>query len=448
MKVQLPNGAKHIIEKLEAAGFEAYAVGGCVRDLQLGRQPYDWDITTSALPEQIKACFGHTVDTGIQHGTVTVLTHGDSFEVTTYRIDGTYLDGRHPEQVEFTSLLSEDLKRRDFTINAMAYHPERGFVDLFGGLEDLQNKIIRCVGEPKERFGEDALRMMRALRFSAQLDFAIDEATLAAIRELAPSIEKISSERIRDELNKTLVSDHPDRIRTMYELGLTKHFLPEFDVLMVTGQNTRHHCYTVGEHTLHALDYVENDLVLRLTMLFHDIAKPVMKFSDENGIDHFYKHPQKGAEMTGHIMRRLKYDNDTIAAVKRLVFSHDERPQSTQKAVRRAIVRIGVEAFPAIFAVKRADTLAQSEFNREQKLADIDRFEELVNEIFAQQECVKKSDLAINGRDIIALGVSQGPAIGQIMQTIFERVVDEPELNERETLLGLAKELIENEGDF
>ncbi len=442
MDIQLPKGAEKIIKVLEAAGFEAYIVGGCVRDLQLGRAPYDWDITTSARPEQIKAHFKHTVDTGIAHGTVTVLTDGEAYEVTTYRIDGTYQDGRHPDQVEFTSLLSEDLRRRDFTINAMAYNPRCGFVDLFGGMEDLSSGVIRCVGDPMERFSEDALRMMRALRFSAQLDFEIDAATMEAIRTLAPTLGKISLERIRDELNKLIVSNHPERLRLMYELGLTEQFLPEFDQLMATEQNTKHHIYNVGEHTIRSMEEVPADLTLRLTMLFHDIGKPDCKTTDADGTDHFKGHPAVSGELTGHIMRRLKYDNDTIAAVKRLVLAHDDRPAPTHRSVRRAIVRCGVDCFPALFTVKRADTLAQSMYRREEKLAEIDDFERLAGEIFAAQQCLQKKDLAINGRDVMDLGVPEGKLIGQIIQTIFERVVDEPELNDRDTLIAMAKEMI------
>ena len=294
MKLTIPSNAEKILHILEENGYEAYVVGGCVRDSILGRTPDDWDITTSASPEQVKELFHRTVDTGLQHGTVTVLMDKEGYEVTTYRVDGDYEDGRHPKQVMFTSSLEEDLKRRDFTINAMAYHPVRGLVDLFHGMEDMQAKIIRCVGDPMERFHEDALRILRAVRFSAQLGFTIEKETKNGIRVLAPNLKCVSAERIQTELVKLLVSPHPDYLRVAYETGITKEFLPEFDRCMETEQNTPHHCYTVGEHILHSLMLVRPDKVLRLTMLLHDIAKPVMRKTDENGRDHFKMHAADG----------------------------------------------------------------------------------------------------------------------------------------------------------
>ena len=282
MTINIPQKAAQILRTLNAAGYEAYVVGGCVRDSMLNRVPGDWDITTSALPEQVKELFHRTVDTGIQHGTVTVMMDKEGFEVTTYRVDGEYHDGRHPDAVTFTRSLEEDLKRRDFTINAMAYHPEHGLVDLFGGMEDIDQKIIRCVGNPVERFTEDALRMLRAVRFSAQLGFTVEENTKAALARMAGNLEHVSAERIQTELVKLLVSDHPDYLRTAWETGLTREFLPEFDACMETKQNTPHHCYTVGEHILKSLTEIENDRLLRITMLLHDIAKPVVKKTDEN----------------------------------------------------------------------------------------------------------------------------------------------------------------------
>ena len=251
--MEIPAKAEKILNTLQSAGYEAYVVGGCVRDSLLNRTPGDWDITTSATPWQVKALFRKTVDTGLKHGTVTVLDGGEQFEVTTYRVDGTYEDGRHPSSVTFTGSLKEDLQRRDFTINAMAYNKKDGLVDIFGGVRDLDRRLIRAVGDPEKRFEEDALRMMRAVRFAAQLDYKIDEDTAAAIGKLAPNLQKVSSERIRTELEKLLVSDHPEKLRTAYETGLTRYFLPEFDVCMATPQNNPHHCYSVGEHILHSV---------------------------------------------------------------------------------------------------------------------------------------------------------------------------------------------------
>lgn len=443
MKMILPVHVTNIIETLQRNGHEAYAVGGCVRDLYLGKKPADWDITTSASPEQVKALFSHTIDTGIIHGTVTVMMEKEGYEVTTYRVDGEYKDGRHPEQVIFTPLLSEDLCRRDFTINAMAYNEQQGLVDLFGGLEDLQKGVVRCVGDPKERFSEDALRMLRALRFSAQLGFEIESDTYGAICQLAPTIEKVSMERIMVELNKLLTSNHPERMRQVYETGLTKVFLPEFDVMMETPQNNKHHCYSVGEHTLHTLKHVPPEKSLRLAMLFHDIGKPATRTTDEEGQDHFYGHQEVGMQMTGDILRRLKYDNDTIATVKRYVRFHDERPKIDRRVIRRTIARIGLSSFPELFSIKRADTLAQSDYHREDKLKKIEEFETIYRDIIKSGECVEKKSLHISGRDVMDLGVAQGSMVGDLLEVLFQEVVEHPEYNNREKLLAMAKDYIE-----
>lgn len=441
MNIVLPQDVIKIIERLESCGHEAYAVGGCVRDSILGKEPADWDITTSASPEEVKALFAHTIDTGIAHGTVTIMCGRCGYEVTTYRIDGEYKDGRHPESVAFTNLLSEDLRRRDFTINAMAYNQTEGLVDLFGGMQDLQDGVIRCVGEATERFSEDALRMLRAVRFAAQLGFSIDKATYDAICALAPTIARVSMERIMVELVKLLTSAHPEEMRTVYACGLTGIFLPEFDAMMETPQHTVHHQYSVGEHTIHALMAVPADRVLRLTMLFHDVAKPVCRTTDEAGNDHFYGHPEIGAEMTGQILRRLKFDNDTIRSVKRLVRFHDMRPVLQEKNVRRSIVKMGLESFPEIFAVKRADTLAQSMYMRQQKLDAIDQFEALYDRIMEKQVCVQKKDLALNGKDLLDIGIPQGKKVGEILDLLFAQVIEEPAKNTREELLAEAKRL-------
>ena len=297
MHISIPKHASDIIKTLSAHGYEAYVVGGCVRDSILGKEPADWDITTSALPEQVKALFPRTIDTGLKHGTVTIMMDKVGYEVTTYRIDGTYEDHRRPNEVTFTSDLKEDLMRRDFTINAMAYNEEQGLVDLFGGIQDLTDRIIRCVGNPAERFDEDALRMLRAVRFAGQLNFKIEENTKAAIEAQHTFLKDVSAERIQTELMKLLVSGHPEMIRAAYETGLTSVFLPEFDRMMETPQNNPHHIYSVGDHTVHAVETIAPNPVLRLTMLLHDIAKPKTRTTDENGIDHFYNHNAVGADL-------------------------------------------------------------------------------------------------------------------------------------------------------
>ncbi len=435
MIIALPENVKNIIDELENAGYEAYAVGGCVRDSILGRIPNDWDITTSAKPEEVKKIFKRTVDTGLKHGTVTVLMGKETYEVTTYRIDGEYEDSRHPKSVEFTSNLKEDLLRRDFTINAMAYNDTSGLVDIFGGMEDIEKKTIRCVGVAKERFTEDALRLLRAIRFAAQLGYTIEEETYEAIRELAPTLGKISAERIQAELNKTIVSDNPGMLKTAYELGLTKEFIPELDKCFETKQNNPHHCYTVGDHIIRSVGNIENTKVLRLTMLLHDIAKPDCLMTDEEGIDHFHGHQVKSSEKAKEILRRLKYDNDTIDRVSKLVRYHDERLEAGTKIMRRAMNRIGAEAFPDIFKVWRADIDAQSDYMREDKLQRLKQNIADYEEIIAKDECVCLKDLAVTGRDLIDNGIQSGPALGEILNLMLSDVIDNPENNNKEYLL-------------
>lgn len=442
MHIDLPQNVNFIIDRLYEHGFEAYAVGGCVRDSLLGRKPQDWDITTSAKPDQVKTIFNHTIDTGIQHGTVTVMLDHVGYEVTTYRIDGEYEDARHPKEVTFTSNLKLDLERRDFTINAMAYNHKSGIVDEFDGIGDLNKHIIKCVGCAHDRFSEDALRMFRAVRFAAQLGFEIDKETQDAIKELAPTMAKVSAERIQVELVKLLTSDHPEMMRNLYELGLTKVFMPEFDTMMETPQNNKHHMYSVGEHTIRTLMNVRADKVLRLTMLLHDVAKPVCITTDEHGQNHFKKHPAVGADMAKKILRRLKFDNKTIDICCTLVREHDDRPVITQSNVRRAMSRIGVDLFPLLFEVKRADMLGQSLYKRDEKMAYIDEYERVYNDILAQNQCVSKKDMKINGKDLITLGVEPGQKLGAILDCLYEMVLDDPKLNDRKKLIEHANKII------
>lgn len=451
-QILMPTDVTSIISTLKNAGYDAYAVGGCVRDSVLGRTPKDWDITTSAKPEEVKALFNRTIDTGIQHGTVTVMFGKEGYEVTTYRIDGTYEDSRHPKEVSFTNDLKEDLCRRDFTINAMAYNDEVGIVDEFGGMSCIDNKIIKAVGNAKERLNEDALRIMRAIRFSAELDYEIDEEAKIAITELAPNLVNISAERIYAELNKLLMSKHPDKLRDAYKLGVTKVIMPEFDRMMETEQNTKHHCYTVGEHTLHALMYSaenfkdiskEETRILQWALLFHDIGKPDSKKIDEKtGADHFYEHPEKSAEIAKCIMKRLKFDNETIDKVLALVKYHDCRPGLKINKIRKAVVEIGAENMPLLFLAKRADMYAQSTYQREEKRADIDEFESMYRQIIENNDCISIKQLKINGSDIMGLGVKAGPKVGEILNKLFEHVLNCPQDNEKEILLEKAGKLI------
>lgn len=442
IRITMPQKGQYIIKTLQDAGFEAYAVGGCVRDSVLGREPQDWDITTSARPEQVKALFPRTIDTGLQHGTVTVMLQGEGFEVTTYRIDGKYEDSRHPSQVTFTPDLREDLRRRDLTINAMAYNDTEGLVDLFGGLEDLQTGIVRCVGDARERFREDALRILRAIRFSAQLGFSIEEETLAAVEELAPTLSRISAERIQAELVKLMVSPHPDYLRIAYDKGVTKVIFPEFDRACETPQNHPHHCYSVGEHILHSLCFVEGDKVLRLAMLLHDMGKPSVMTRDEEGKTHFHGHAAVSAEMAEKILRRLKFDNDTIRMVCRLVRYHDygNGMDMDIRLARRAMSRIGEEAFPGLFAVKRADILAQSSYQRQEKLDRLESWQQHYREILESHQCISLKTLAVTGSDLIAMGWKPGRGLGEELNLLLEQVLEEPARNTKEWLLAKAAE--------
>ena len=439
MKIRLPATVKAVLDGLHGKGFEAYAVGGCVRDSILGRRPDDWDITTSARPEEVKRIFSRTVDTGIAHGTVTVLVGSRAHEVTTYRIDGTYGDGRHPDSVTFTASLPEDLKRRDFTVNAMAYNEEEGLIDLCGGMEDLQKKVIRCVGDPMERFSEDALRILRAVRFSAQLNFGIDKETLVGIVRLAPTLEKISAERICTELLKLIESEHPDYLKVAYEAGITKIILPEFDAMMDTPQNNPHHCFSVGDHTLKTMCAIESGKVQRLTMLLHDVGKPCSRTTDEKGIDHFKGHGPAGAELAEKIMKRLKLDKDTIRKVTTLVKYHDWRIQPEEKAVRHAVNRIGTELFPVLLKVQNADMLAQSPEYMPQNLQRIIGVSGIYEKIIREAQCVSLKELQLSGGDIVALGCAPGPEIGRLLQKALEEVLDDPEKNNREYLLDFVR---------
>jgi tRNA nucleotidyltransferase (CCA-adding enzyme) len=458
MKIEIPTGAAYILQQLNKHGYEAYIVGGCVRDSLLGKQPNDWDITTSAKPEEVKAIFHRTIDTGIQHGTVTVLvdreilddgsgslaSHTDyAFEVTTYRVDGVYTDHRRPESVCFTASLEEDLKRRDFTINAMAYNPEQGVIDIFGGQEDLEKGIIRCVGEASERFDEDALRILRAVRFAAQLDFVIEDQTREAMRDQAKFLKDISVERICTELTKMIVSKHPERLEEAYELGLTQMFLPEFDVMMQTPQNNQYHLYDVGHHTLKVMEAVPATTVLRYAALLHDVGKPKCKTTDETGVDHFYGHQELSAKMARTTLRRLKLDNDTIDQVCRLVKNHDYGLSGDgpgMKSFRRFVAQLGAEHFADFLEIRKGDMAGQSAYHLEQRRQVIAHMEAMYAEIIEQKQCLKLSELAIGGKDLIAIGVKPGPDMGRILKALLDRVLEEPELNTREQLLAIVKE--------
>lgn len=445
MNIKLPDKVKNIIVSLQKAGYEAYAVGGCVRDSILGRQPNDWDITTSARPDEIKRIFKRTVDTGIEHGTVTVLINHEAFEVTTYRLDKDYTDFRHPSSVEFVTSLTEDLRRRDFTINAMAYNDEDGLVDPFGGLIDLDKKTVCSVGNAVERFSEDALRMLRAIRFSAQLSFEIEEQTALAIKQLCGELKHISAERICAELIKLIISPHPEYIKKAYELGVTGVIFKEFDAMMQTPQNSRYHKYSVGEHTICAMQNIDADRILRLTMLLHDIGKPSVRTTDSAGEDHFKGHGPVSAEIAKSFMRSLNMDNDTIKKVTLLIKYHDWRFPVNERNVRRALMVVGKDMFPSLIKVQIADTMAKSDYLKDKTLENIYKMKNIYNTIILEDQCVSIKELKINGSDIIALGCPAGPKVGEFLSAALDKVIEDPSNNDPAFLTKYIKNLLTEE---
>ena len=446
IRIDIPPAACRILEALNANGFEGYIVGGCVRDALIGRRANDWDITTSALPQEVKGIFRRTIDTGIAHGTVTVMDDKEGFEVTTYRIDGDYSDGRHPDSVTFAGNLSEDLRRRDFTINAMAYHPGTGLVDLYGGVSDMENRLIRCVGDPYERFGEDALRILRAVRFSAQLNYRIEEKTLQAICDLAPTLEKISHERIRDEVNKLLISDHPEYFRVLYETGITKVILPEFDRMMETEQHNPYHQLSVGEHTLAVMQNTPPERYLRWAALLHDVGKPDTKTVDSDGNTHFRHHCSVGAEMARGILIDYRWDNDTIRIVTRMIRWHDKRWPLERSFIRKAANRIGDDIFTDVLKLMHADNCGKKEEIQELTRNHLNESERIYRELKAAGECTQMKELAVNGRDLIKAGIPAGPKMGDLLQQLLDEVLEDAEKNDFDYLIGRAKELSAADG--
>ncbi len=443
MKIDMPEKARQIVDCLIEHGFEAYIVGGCVRDFVLGKEPKDWDITTSATPYQVKSLFPRTIDTGIEHGTVTVMCGKEGYEVTTYRIDGKYEDHRRPTEVTFTASLTEDLKRRDFTINAMAYNDKEGIIDQFNGIEDLKNGVIRCVGNPGERFDEDALRILRAVRFSAQLGFAIEDNTRKAIILQSFFLKDISAERIQVELTKLLVSNYPEKLKDAYEMGVTAVVLPEFDEMMRTEQHNPYHIYNVGDHTIEVIKAIEAQPILRWAALLHDVAKPDTKTTDEEGVDHFICHQEVGIRKAEEVLRRMKLDNYTIEQVKRLVKWHDYGifKVPTKNSFRKTLSKMGIDLFEDYVKIKTADIMGQSEFNKYEKLAILDKLELMYREILEDKDCLTIKDLDINGKQLMELGVEQGPKMKVVFNELLTKVLEEPELNQYEHLSKLVSSI-------
>lgn len=435
--INIPDTALHIINKLTENGYEAYIVGGCVRDSLMGKQPDDWDICTDALPDRICALFKHTIPTGIKHGTVTVLINSDRYEVTTYRIDGEYSDNRAPDSVEFTDKLVEDLKRRDFTINAMAYNPHMGLCDEFGGREDLKNGIIRCVGNPDIRFGEDALRILRAWRFECRLGFEIERETIASAKKHLSSLENISAERIRTELTKALCGSFVPH--TLADDTFLCAVIPEWRNMHIN-QNNPHHIYDVARHTLTALATVirSDDLILKLAVLLHDIGKPYCYTEDDNNVGHFYGHAKISADIADRLLLSLKFDNRTRKSVVELIFRHDIILNDSARVVKRWLYRLGEEQFFRLLQLKRADVSGQNPAFFDEKIDMINRIQSAAERIIADAQCFRLCDLAVNGNDLIALGYPRGKALGTALSALLDSVIADEAANERAALLEIA----------
>lgn len=445
--VKIHPGAKVILRALHDSGFEAYLVGGCVRDLLRGTEPHDWDICTSALPKQVKRVFEgqRIIETGFKHGTVTVMERGVQFELTTYRIDGQYSDSRHPDKVRFTASLREDLSRRDFTMNAIAMDLAGRIYDPFDGATDIMARQIRCVGDPDQRFQEDGLRVMRALRFASTLDFAINRQTAEAVHRNQGQLKKVAAERIKAELCKLICGPGAGSVLREFP-NVFLEFWPELELLYSLQQHNPWHCWDGWEHTIRAVEAAPAEIVLRLTMLLHDIGKPAVKTTDKDGIDHFYGHPAISAELAEKMLRALKFDNETLHHVVLLIENHDMPIEPKEKIIRRLLHKLGSKEFYQLIEVHRADYTAQSGDKAEERFAALDEAKRLADQIIEKQQCLTLRDLAVSGKDVMLAGIATGPAIGQILNTLLERVINEELPNDREVLFDAIRQMTKDNG--
>lgn len=442
MRLVLPYHARFIIERLQQNGYSCYAVGGCVRDSILGREPADWDFTTSALPEEIERVFAdcRTLNFGKQFGTIGIMLDNDQFEVTTYRVDGDYTDSRHPDAVSFSDSLKDDLSRRDFTINAMAYNDTDGLIDCFGGLKDLQYGVIRCVGVATNRFAEDALRILRALRFASTLGFSIEASTSDAIISGRKMLSAIANERITSELLKLLCGEKVDFILRRYRNVFTV-FIPELLGTFDFEQNTKHHNRDVYRHTVAAVKNIEPDPMLRTTMLFHDIGKPMSRTTDKHGVSHYKNHPILGAAMTEEILRRLCLPRRFIDEVTTLIRWHDVRVKPDPIQIKRLLSELGEDMIFKLFKVQLADIMAQSMYLREEKLATLSASKAETQRIIGSGECYNLRMLAVNGSDLIHIGITSGEKIGEVLHLLLDKVITGELGNDKSVLIDAARSL-------
>ncbi len=448
MKIFIPKEVNFIINTFYKNNYEAYMVGGCVRDSILGNEPKDYDITTSSKPNNTISLFNKTIPTGLKHGTVTVLINNNPYEVTTFRTDGTYLDNRRPSSVNFVTDIKDDLSRRDFTINALAYNEVTGLIDYFNGVNDIENKIIRCVGDPDKRFKEDALRMLRAIRFSCQLSFDIEINTLNAIKRNYLLISNISNERIRDELCKILISTNPSKgIELLKETKLLEIILPDINALVNFSPKCTNHNRNVFLHTLKVIDNTENNLILRLSALFHDVGKINTLTHFNNGSFYgFPGHCIEGSIMTKKILSNLRFDNNTIKIVCKLIEHHlvlNVNTMPTKYEVKKLLNSVGKDNMHLLFELQRADINSLN--NPEPFLKKVSYTEDLVNRIIKNNEPLVIKDLDITGEDLITtLKVPPGKLIGEVLNHLLEKVLEDPTLNSEEVLLNLGKDFIDN----
>ncbi len=440
MTQPMPQEVRWVLSTLNGAGFEAYAVGGCVRDTLRGVAAQDWDLCTSALPQQVRSCFPgvRVLETGLRHGTVTLRLEGGQYEVTTFRADGPYSDGRRPDSVAFVPHLAEDLARRDLTVNAMAMDLHGGIHDPFGGQADLANRTLRCVGDPDRRFQEDGLRLMRCLRFAATLNYAIEPRTAAALERNLPMLDHVAAERIQAELSKLLLGGNCAAVLREHPAVFCR-FWPQLAPLVTLEQRTPWHRWGGWEHTLHALAAAPEDLTLRLAVLLHDVGKPGSKTTDQAGQDHFYGHAKLGAQLAQAMLQALKYDNATQQRVVLLVRRHDVPIEDTEKSVRRWLGRLGPEVFFQLLELKRCDAIGQDRPHVPQRLAHIQRLRDLARQVIDQGQCFSLRDLAVDGRDVLAAGVPAGPAVGRALGELLDQVISGALPNERQALLDALR---------
>lgn len=439
MNIKCPDYINTAFRLLEQSGFKAYAVGGCVRDSLMGKTPDDWDMTTSSTPEQTMEVFKYfrVIPTGLRHGTVTVIIDGNHIEITTMRVDGEYHDNRRPESVCFTTEIEQDLSRRDFTVNAMAYNHTDGLVDIFGGQDDLKKNIIRCVGNPDTRFSEDALRIIRALRFASVLDFGIDKDTSDSIIKNIALIDNVAKERIRVELVKLLCGTAVERILTDYKENIF-NIIPELRILDGFSQDTPYHIYDVWTHTVKVVANVKNTQELRVAALLHDIAKPECFTTDKKGIAHFKGHPELSAEKAVGILKSLRFPNSFIETVYKIILLHDMYPDGNKKTVARFCSKYSPDIIKLTLELMRGDTAGKNPEFAEEQFDSYRLAEKQIDEIIESNLCLKVSDLDINGKDIKAEGFS-GKEIGTVLNTLLELVIEEKIINKKEILFNTVR---------